>query len=319
MRSPELAEWAADKEQFLNLGDYIEFARRFLDFWQGGGFQAEIVAKNENVYRFLQYKDDSRYAVTRPINDTLMFRDDSFIDAAHEVGASLPDILNPTFHGEDTLAANLTRFIYTAQQAIGAALDAHPSPNAAKKINGDLFERLIGLMIEECGMDCSSGTLNVPIRDDDGVKLASMKYQHDLMLEIEGDLVAIGSVKTTSKDRIDKVFVDKYLYSKITGVSLPHFAIFLHDVQRAGKEPNYGVSSTFLPGHFKGYTIKLNPLDGVYYCDLRPNMRTDPLLKAQIRDIADFFLRDLSKFEASTIVPSGVKVEDEEDIVEATE
>ena len=36
------------------------------------------------------------------------------------------------------------------------------------------------------------------------------------------------------------------------------------------------MSATFLPGHFKGYTIKLNPLDGVYYCDIRPNMQTDP-------------------------------------------
>lgn len=319
MRSPELAEWAAEKDRFLSLSDYIEFARCFLDFWQEGGFQAEIVAKNENVYRFLQYKDDSGYAITRPINDTLMFRDDSFIDAANEVRASLPDILDPCFGGEDTLASNLTRFIYTSQQAIGAALDAHPSPNSARKINGDLFERLIGLMIKECGMDCSSGVLDVPIRDDDGVELARMKYQHDLMLKIEGDLVAIGSVKTTSKDRIDKVFVDKYLYSRLTGVSLPHFAIFLHDVQRAGREPNYRISSTFLPGHFKGYTIKLNPLDGVYYCDLRPGMRADPLLEPQIHDISDFFLRDLSKFEASTIVPSGVTLENQEDIVKSTE
>ena len=49
----------------------------------------------------------------------------------------------------------------------------------------------------------------------------------------------------------------------------------------------------------KGYTIKLNPLDGVYYCDIRPNMQTEIILKDQIKtidhllcgDIWDFFER----------------------------
>ena len=76
----------------------------------------------------------------------------------------------------------------------------------------------------------------------------------------------------------------------------PHFAIFLHDVQRKGKEPNFLTSKTFLPGHFKGYTIKLNPLDGVYYCDLLPEMKTDPLLSTQINAIDRFFIEDLTRF-----------------------
>ncbi|MEH2058418.1 MAG: hypothetical protein V7K97_20150 [Nostoc sp.] len=55
----------------------------------------------------------------------------------------------------------------------------------------------------------------------------------------------------------------------------------------------YGINATFLPGHFKAYTIKLNPLDGIYYCDIRPNMITDGLLSQHIQTIDNLFYRDI--------------------------
>lgn len=72
--------------------------------------------------------------------------------------------------------------------------------------------------------------------------------------KINGDL-------TSGKDRLDKVFLDKLFYNRLKGVEIPHFAVFLGDVQRSGKEPHYGVSQTFLSGHFKAYTLLMNPLD----------------------------------------------------------
>ena len=121
-----------------------------------------------------------------------------------------------------------------------------------------------------------------------------MSYQHDLIIK-SGELVkVIGSVKTSSKDRLDKIFVDKFLLAKLTGKDIPHVAIFLNDVQRKGKNPQeYGVNATFLPGHFKGYTIKLNPLDGVYYFDIRPNMLTEPILKDHIRTFDHFLFSEV--------------------------
>ncbi|WP_434526482.1 hypothetical protein [Photorhabdus asymbiotica] len=69
----------------------------------------------------------------------------------------------------------------------------------------------------------------------------------------------------------------------------------MNDVQRkkTKRENEYGVSATFLPGHFKAYTVKLNPLDGVYYCDIRPNMADDALLSQHIKTIDHFFFSDL--------------------------
>ncbi len=120
-----------------------------------------------------------------------------------------------------------------------------------------------------------------------------MDYQHDLIIK-SGELVKIiGSVKTSSKDRLDKIFVDKFLLARLTGKDIPHVAIFLNDVQRKGKRPKYGVNGTFLPGHFRGYTIKLNPLDGVYYFDIRPDMLTEPILKDHIRRFDVFLFCEL--------------------------
>ncbi len=50
---------------------------------------------------------------------------------------------------DDGLRQVLICTIYTIQQSIGAALDALPSgrSNQARKVNGDIFERLIRLII----------------------------------------------------------------------------------------------------------------------------------------------------------------------------
>lgn len=137
--------------------------------------------------------------------------------------------------------------------------------------------------------------MQVPVKNTDGTELFKSSYQHDLLLSKDNELKIIGSVKTSSKDRIDKVFMDKFLYNRLTDTALPHIAIFLNDVQRKNtrRENKYGVSATFLPGHFKAYTVKLNPLDGVYYCDVRPNMVSDALLSQHIKTIDHFFYSDL--------------------------
>ena len=184
---------------------------------------------------------------------------------------------------DNSIREILNNTTYTVQQSIGAALDALPAgeSNKARKLNGDLFENLIRLIINELGIECKAGVVQIPVVVN-GKKQFNMSYQHDLIVENDGEIKLIGSVKTSSKDRIDKIFIDKFLYNKLTETQTPHIAIFLNDVQRkkTKKENEYGISATFLPGHFKGYTVKLNPLDGVYYCDIRPKMKTENILHA---------------------------------------
>ncbi|HEY4194716.1 MAG TPA: hypothetical protein VGM63_04220 [Mucilaginibacter sp.] len=291
----QLTSIAKNKDNFKTIQDYVNFGKRFLEFVASGHLQAVIVSQNETHYRFWQFDKTANYQVTRPINSNLMYQASEFDTVSDDFINILQNIRD--IEHDAGLRASLNNTVYTIQQCIGAALDGLPAgdSNRARKINGDLFERFIKLILVEMGVNATSGIIRVPVEVDGEVQF-KMNYQHDLIISYEGEIKAIGGVKTSSKDRIDKIFMDKFLYSRITGSDLPHIAVFLNDVQRKGVAPKYGISGTFLPGHFKGYTIKLNPLDGVYYCDIRPNMITEPILKDHIKTFDNLLCVDIWNF-----------------------
>lgn len=297
MTLTELVRLASDKTNFTELDHYVEFCNAFWDFAaRRGGIQAEIVSRNETQYRFLQFKEDGAFNVTRPLNYNLLYPSKSTVAKTKQFLKVLESVTRSR-KSADTPANRevINRAVYTIQQAIGSALDALPAgmSNTARKINGDLFERFIRLILVRAGVDCTAGVVKIPVEIDGNVEF-HMSYQHDLVIKSGSFVKIIGSVKTSSKDRLDKIFVDKFLLAKLTGKDVPHVAIFLNDVQRKGKTPQeYGVNATFLPGHFKGYTVKLNPLDGVYYFDIRPNMLTEKILKDHIRTFDHFLFDDL--------------------------
>jgi len=67
------ADWDKfeSQEKFQSISDYTDFCLRYLEFIQTE-LQAVIVSRNENHYRFFQYKKNGTYNVTRPINSNLM-------------------------------------------------------------------------------------------------------------------------------------------------------------------------------------------------------------------------------------------------------
>lgn len=297
MKLKQLVNNAKDKGKFSDLKAYIKFCDEYLNY-VADNLQAIIVSQNENHYCFYQYKKEGDFQITRPINSNLMYDANGFSNASKEFLKILKSI--KTIDKNDEAIRNiLNNATYTIQQSVGSALDGLPAgqSNTARKLNGDLFEHFIRLIISEIGIVCKSGTIQVPVIVD-GEPTFNMKYQHDLIIEKDSDIKVIGSIKTSSKDRIDKIFIDKFLYNKLTEKATPHIAIFLNDVQRKNrkKENEYGISATFLPGHFKGYTVKLNPLDGVYYCDIRPNMKTEYILKDHIKTFDNLLIEDIWKF-----------------------
>lgn len=295
MKITQLTKIATDKTKFKTLPDFLAFAEMYLDYVVTK-LQAVIVSQNENHYQFYQYGSDGGYQITRPINSKLMYSVADFI-VAKKLFIKILKNAKDVKSEDDRQAMN--RVVYTLQMSIGSTLDALPAgkSNTARKINGDLFEHLIRLIISAVGVDCKSGVVQIPVMLR-GKEQFCMSYQHDLIVKRNDELKLIGSIKTSSKDRIDKIFIDKFLYNKLTNTKTPHIAVFLNDVQRKkGKQKNkYGINSTFLPGHFRGYTVKLNPLDGVYYCDIRPNMLTEKILKKQIRPFANLLCEDIWKF-----------------------
>jgi hypothetical protein len=297
MNLKQIVNKAKDKSNFTNLKAYISFCDEYLNYI-ADNLQAIIVSQNENHYRFYQYKKEGNFQITRPINSNLMYDAKEFAKSSKEFLRILKSIKSIN-KKDEAVRDILNNATYTIQQSVGSALDGLPAgqSNTARKLNGDLFEHFIRLIIIEIGIDCKSGTIQVPVIVD-GEPLFNMSYQHDLIIEKESDVKVIGSIKTSSKDRIDKIFIDKFLYNKLTEKATPHIAIFLNDVQRKNtkKENEYGINSTFLPGHFKGYTVKLNPLDGVYYCDIRPNMQTEHILKDHIKTFDNLLIEDIWKF-----------------------
>ncbi|MDD3050504.1 MAG: hypothetical protein PHR06_05095 [Candidatus Cloacimonetes bacterium] len=293
MRLKDLINTTLNKENFTMITNYMDFCEKYLYFIKSN-LQAVIVSKNENNYQFFQYKKDGTYNVTRPINNNLMVSLGEFDKAKEFFFSTLKELKKEKKELKHIDGMLINHLIYTCQQTIGATLDALPATksNFARKMNGDLFERFILLILQELGFDVSSGNIAVPVSIK-GKELFKMKYQHDLIIKIDEETKAIGSVKTSSKDRIDKIFIDKFLYNKLTEKNTPHFAIFLNDVQRKGQDGKYRVNTTFLPGHFKGYIVKLNPLDGVYYFDIRPNMLTEDILKDCIKMFDRFILEDI--------------------------
>ncbi|MEJ7823053.1 MAG: hypothetical protein WKF85_12070 [Chitinophagaceae bacterium] len=297
MNIKTLVEKALDKGNFKTLNGYIDFAKHYLDFVDKH-LQAVIVSQNENHYQFYQYDKHGNYQITRPLNSNLMYKIEAFSIASTKYLELLSNIkdIKPKHQIERQIINNGT---YTIQQCIGAALDGIDGgkTNSARKLNGDLFEHLIRLIFTEIGINATSGVVKVPIPYE-GEHKFKMSYQHDLIVELEGELKVLGSIKTSSKDRLGKIFLDKFLYNQLTKTYTPHIAIFLNDVQRKNsKQENvYGINATFLPGHFIGYTLALNPLDGVYYCDIRPLMKTEPILKDHIKTFDHLLIEDIWKF-----------------------
>ena len=200
MKLDNLVKTASNKNNFTELKHYVDFCLELLDFiGTPGAIQAEIVSRNETHYRFIQFKN-ADFSISRPLNSKLFYTGKTAKPALKQFLKVL-DALKTSDSPANREIVN--RSVYTIQQSIGTALDALPAgkSNTARKINGDLFERLIRLLLVRVGVECTSGVVKVPVKLD-GEDSFSMSYQHDLIIK-SGELVKIiGSVKTSSKDRL---------------------------------------------------------------------------------------------------------------------
>ena len=161
----QIIGYVTDKANFKNLGAYSRFCDMYLDFIQDN-LQAVIVSQNENQYRFYQYNEQANFQITRPINANLMYDATTFEYAFRDFISLLANLHERNSVKEIKGAGEtINRTVYTIQQSIGAALDALPSgrSNTARKLNGDLFEKLIRLIIKEIGVDCEAGVMQVPV------------------------------------------------------------------------------------------------------------------------------------------------------------
>ena len=305
----DLQESVKDNSAFGRIDDYQKICSTFLEVVQDIK-PTRIVAPNDHRYIFYQYGKDYDHKITRPLNSDLFIesqldfqkgfeRFGTFLDDLRQKQASITNHSNI----QEYLSTNeVNKIVYTIQQSIGSIGDSFTNPNQSRKRVGQLFENLIRLIMQEIGFYCETRSITVPIPDHPDF---TMTYELDLVFSRDKALIAseseyihpeevIGSVKTTSKDRIDKIFLDKYLLTKLLGRNVKVIAIFLHDVQRARRAKSiFGINSTFKTNHFLGYTMALNRMNGVYYVDPRPEMMTNPRLSNEINDFQHFLTQDV--------------------------
>ena len=305
----DLQESVQDKSAFVNLADYLTICRTFLAFLKKT-CPTRIISPSHQNYIFYQYGKHHGHKITRPLNADLFIESRlHFVKEFERFASFLADLrrhqkaaLNRRSSRGYVESKTINKVVYTIQQSIGSIGDSFDNPNQSRKRVGQLFENLVKLIIQEIGLECESRTLTIPIPGYPGYE---MSYDLDFVFSRNKAIIAsetkfihpsevVGSVKTTSKDRIDKVFIDKYLLSKFLGRAIPVVAIFLHDVQRARRGRSiFGINSTFKSNHFLGYSVALNRLDGVYYVDPRPEMVSDTRLREHISDFQTFLLRDI--------------------------
>jgi len=310
----QLQDQLRDPKGFADLGSYYRFADSFLKL-AGREIRARIVSPTTPSYIFYQYGSAYENHITRPLNIDLFIEQPDEFQRHLKAFQDILEILRSA-RGDKAAAVTarklrveeLDRVVYTIQQTVGCVGDSLPNANQSRKRIGMLFEELVVRLIRELGVSCEPRTVNIPLP---GMPERKMSYQLDLVFtrgqaivakeqRLIGENEIVGSVKTTSKDRIDKIFLDKFMLSRLLGREVRVVAIFLHDVQRAvrkkGKkrgEDLFAVNSTFKTNHFLGYTLALNKLDGVYYVDPRPVMSQSDDLAREIGSFSQFMARDL--------------------------
>lgn len=236
----------------------------------------------KNDYKILTSNIAGTTKFVRPINKNLFIENSQdFKLAFDKVLKTLEKIKTKKTTFSKTEKALIDSTFYTIQQSIGAGLDLFVNPNSARKHVGNRFEELIKVLFSEIGVSNKKMVLQIPYETEEGQKV--YKCEMDLIIspyekvksttkDLDEKEIVV-SVKTTSKDRMGKMFIDKILLEKFVNHPQKVIGIFLNDVQR--KEDN-NISFTLVSGLFMVYSKFLTQLEGIYYLDPPPNANKEP-------------------------------------------
>ena len=197
----------------------------------------------------------------------------------------------------------IDKVAYTIQQCFGVGLDFLGESNSNRKHIGNRFEELVRAIVTACGITNERIVFKIPYPTDDGEKMYSCET--DMVLSngksvrstpanMAEEEVMI-SLKTSSKDRMGKIFLDKMLMKKFSGHRVKVVGIFHNDVQR--KEKSH-VSFTLVSRLFMVYTKFLCELDGVYFLDPPPITEKEPYCE-HIAPFSQFLIHDAKSLLSS--------------------
>jgi len=276
------------QKRILSLDEFYDLTIRILNYLP------EVISTTKEVrgYTIIESLIGNTQKFGRPYNSNL------FIFNAIEFSVQFvvfKKILNQSADGkrnfEESDYAVIDRITYTIQQSIGIALDLLGNQNANRKHVGNRFEELIRLILEEINIKNKKIVLKIP-HSKKGVYSCEIDLVCSPHNEVKSNRDTIDeneivvSLKTSSKDRMGKIFVDKMLISRFVKRDVKVVGIFLNDVQRKGSD---NINFTFVAGLFMVYTKFLTKLDGVFFVDPTPHSIKDPY-KKHIKRFSDFIL-----------------------------
>nr|CBX30537.1 hypothetical protein N47_K27770 [uncultured Desulfobacterium sp.] len=282
-----------------SLEEFSDVTKRVL------GHLSDIVSERVKVrdYIILSSSMAGTSKFARPINNNLFIFDSLVFDDQYKIFLSIISKIksNKTITEEEHKIINSV--VYTIQQSMGVGMDFLCNPNSSRKHVGNRFEELIRLIVTELGIKNNKIVLKIPYPSEDGEKLYSCET--DIVLSPHGSVKSgaksieeneiVVSLKTSSKDRMGKIFLDKLLMQKFAEHSVKVVGIFLNDVQR--KETKQ-ISYTFVSGLFMVYTKFLTELEGVYFVDPPPITKQVPY-NQHIFSFSKFIAEDIWKLLSS--------------------
>ena len=234
----------------------------------------------------------------RPFNNNLLLRESLDFTSQYDMFLNILEKLkkgNRNFN--DYAYQTVDKTIYTIQQALGIGLDLFVESNSARKHVGNRFEELIRVLLSAVNISLRKIVVTIPYKTKGGEKF--YRCETDIVISpfekvksntknIDQNELII-SLKTTTKDRMPKIFIDKILLENFLQHPVRVVGISQNDIQRKGDDK---ISYTFVSNLFMVYTRFLIKLDGYYYLD-RPSRAFESPFNQYIFPFSKFLLNDI--------------------------
>lgn len=288
------------QEKKTTIREFGEITNRVLDYLPN--VLSEYKEKGGYQIYSSQIAGTTKYI--RPINQKLFISElVKFKNKFNEFSQIIEKLKNKNSKWTTTEKELICSVLYTLQQSIGSGLDLLVNPNSARKHAGNRFEELVKAFFTEIGISNKKSILQIPYETNEGEKI--YKCENDLILSpfnkvkstnksLDKNEIVV-SVKTTSKDRMGKMFIDKILIERFVEHDQKVIGILLNDVHR---KKNDNISFTLVSGLFMVYSKFLTELDGVYYLDPPPNAYKSPYNK-YIKPFSELVTNDIWKLLSS--------------------
>ena len=277
-----------------DLNQFAEITRKILDYIPNV-INEEIVYNNyilcsSNIAGTLKH--------IRPFNSALFLRDASnFSESFDNFLSILHELRNGNRYFDSSSYDIVDKTIYSIQQAIGIGLDLLVESNSARKHVGNRFEELIKTVLSAIGLSIKKIVVNIPYETEEGEKF--YKCETDIVVSPFNNVMSnsqniysdelIISLKTTTKDRMPKIFIDKILLENFLQHPVRVVGISQNDIQRKGLDK---ISYTFVSNLFMVYTRFLINLEGYYYLD-RPSRAYEAPFNQYIFPFSKFLITDI--------------------------